>query len=138
MGAVIDSSLLIQVERTGFTGPSVFDSREDFFVSVITASELLHGVHRALDAGVRARRSAWVNALLNVVPILDIDLAIARMHAELWADLSARGIWWDRMICGSRQRRWPGDCVCSPSKSGNSNGFLVLRLSAGCRRDPAQ
>ncbi len=91
MGAVIDSSLLIQVERTGFTGPSVFDSREDFFVSVITASELLHGVHRALDAGVRARRSAWVNALLNVVPILDIDLAIARMHAELWADLSAGG-----------------------------------------------
>jgi hypothetical protein len=32
---------------------------------VITAGELLHGVHRATDSGVRARRSAWVEAILE-------------------------------------------------------------------------
>lgn len=91
MGALIDSSVLIQFEREGTPAPSALDPDEEFFVSVITASELLHGIHRAADAGVRARRTAWVNALLDAVPLLEIDLATARVHAELWAQLAAKG-----------------------------------------------
>ena len=37
---------------------------EEFFLSVITASELLHGVHRAGEPGIRARRAAFVEGLL--------------------------------------------------------------------------
>lgn len=91
MGALIDSSVLIQFEREGSAASAALDSQEEFFVSVITAGELLHGVHRAADSGVRARRAAWVNALLEVVPLLDIDLSTARVHADLWAGLAAQG-----------------------------------------------
>jgi tRNA(fMet)-specific endonuclease VapC len=60
-------------------------------LSVITASELLHGVHRATDPIVRARRSAFVEAVLERFPLLSVDLATARAHAQLWAGLMAEG-----------------------------------------------
>jgi predicted nucleic acid-binding protein len=64
---------------------------EGFFLSVITASGLLNGVHRAEDPGVRARRSAFVEGVLGSFPLLPIEIATARMHARLWADLAAHG-----------------------------------------------
>lgn len=64
---------------------------EEFFLSVVTASELLHGVHRARDGRTKARRSAWVEAVLERFPLLDVDLATARAHARLWAELSSTG-----------------------------------------------
>lgn len=64
---------------------------EESFLSVVTASELLHGVHRATDASVRTRRSAFVEAALSSLSILPIDLAIARSHAYLGAELAAAG-----------------------------------------------
>lgn len=94
MGVLIDSSVLIERERAGGGIGSYVQGREEeaFFVSVITASELLHGVHRAADAGVHARRSAWVEAVLERFPILPVDVATARSHAHLWADLASRGL----------------------------------------------
>jgi tRNA(fMet)-specific endonuclease VapC len=40
---------------------------------------------------VRARRSAWVEAILERFPLLPVDLSIARAHAHLWAELASRG-----------------------------------------------
>ena len=57
----------------------------------MTASELLHGVHRARESARRARRSAFVEAILDQFPLLLIDLPTARVHAELWAALAAAG-----------------------------------------------
>jgi tRNA(fMet)-specific endonuclease VapC len=93
VGVLIDSSVLIEQERGRLDVHRIVSGREDeeFFLSVITASELLHGVHRALDPGVRARRSAWVEAVLERLPLLSVDLASARAHAQLWAELAARG-----------------------------------------------
>ena len=59
--------------------------------SVVTASELLHGVHRAVQPDVRARRSAFVEGVLERFPLLAVDLACARAHAQLWAELSRAG-----------------------------------------------
>lgn len=56
-----------------------------------TVSELLHGVHRADTRERRARRSAFVESVVDVFPMLPIDLPTARLHAELWADLAAAG-----------------------------------------------
>jgi predicted nucleic acid-binding protein len=64
---------------------------EAFYLSVVTVSELLHGVHRAADRARRARRSAYVEAVLDQFPILPVDLPTARAHAELWAGLAAAG-----------------------------------------------
>lgn len=90
---MIDSSVLIAFERETPSADAIshLDGSEEFFISVVSASELLHGVHRARDAGIRNRRAAWVNALLDAVPVLDIDLAIARAHAQLWGDLAEKG-----------------------------------------------
>jgi len=93
MGLLIDSSVLIGLERKGKELADRIQGREEeeFFLSVVSASELLYGVHRAKDAKVRAKRLAFVEGLLAAFPILDIDLATARSHAQLWSDLSRRG-----------------------------------------------
>ena len=94
MGVLIDSSVLIDYERGRVDLEAHIQGREKdaFYLSVISASELLNGVHRAQDADIRTRRSAFVEAVLSRFPILPIDLTTARIHAQLWADLSARGM----------------------------------------------
>jgi tRNA(fMet)-specific endonuclease VapC len=94
MGVLIDASVLIEYERGRLDLQKKLAGREDeeFFLSVVTASELLHGVHRAREASIRARRSALTEAVLVTFPLLSIDLPTARIHAQLGADLASRGI----------------------------------------------
>ena len=92
MAALIDASVLIAHERGKLRLEDHVAGREDeFLLSMITASELLHGVHWAQEQAARARRSAWVESVLAHFPLLPVDLATARAHARLWADLAARG-----------------------------------------------
>ncbi len=79
MGLLIDASVLIEHERLRLDLQERLRQREheEFFLSVVTASELLHGVHRAIDPEVRARRSAWVEAILGRFPLLPVDLQVA-------------------------------------------------------------
>jgi predicted nucleic acid-binding protein len=63
---------------------------EAWGVSVISVSELLHGVHRAAGAP-RVRRRAWVEELLANVEPIPVTMAVARVHAELWALLAEEG-----------------------------------------------
>ncbi|MBT4499548.1 MAG: type II toxin-antitoxin system VapC family toxin [Gemmatimonadetes bacterium] len=93
MGFLIDSSVFIDWERGRINIEKKVEGRgeEDFFLSVISASELLHGVHRAVDPDIRTKRSAFVEAILSRFSILSIDLSTARIHAEIWAELSAQG-----------------------------------------------
>ena len=63
----------------------------EFAISVITASELLHGVHRADSEKRRSRREAYVEALLSRFPVLAFDLVAARIHARLHSELSSKG-----------------------------------------------
>lgn len=94
MGILIDTSVLIQLERGG---AEVSDrvrlaGDDSVFLSVVTASELLHGVWRARDEGMRARRIALVEAILREIPLIDLDLAVARVHAQIWAEQQAKGL----------------------------------------------
>ena len=93
MGLMIDSNILIGFERQAIDIGAFIRGREQemFFISAISASELLHGVHRAKTRKIKATRLAFVEAVLVSIPILDIDLASARCHAQLWSDLSKRG-----------------------------------------------
>ena len=61
-------------------------------MAAITASELLHGVHRVSGAGRKARAEAFVEALFNRIPIVSFDLACARAHARIGAALARRGV----------------------------------------------
>ena len=93
MGVVLDTSVLVAAERGAIRFEALLESlgEETVAVAAITASELLHGCHRAGDAGVRARRSAFVDALLDVLPVVPFGLPEARRHAELWAELARTG-----------------------------------------------
>lgn len=59
-------------------------------MSVITVSEPLHGVHRASGAQ-RARRRAFVEHLLGGMRAIEITDQVARVHAEIWSQLAAKG-----------------------------------------------
>ncbi len=93
MGLLIDSCVLIHFERSGDDISEYISGREDedIFLSIISASELLHGVHRASNSRIKAKRLAFVEGVLDSIPLLDIDLATSRSHAQLWADLAQRG-----------------------------------------------
>lgn len=90
MAVLIDTSVLVNAERRG----QVLDQAigdQDRAISVITASELLHGVHRAQASAVRARRSAFVEHVISAIEPLPVTTPIARAHAELWAELENDG-----------------------------------------------
>ena len=93
MAVLIDASILIEVERGRLDLEHHVARRpeETSFLSLITASELLHGVHRATRPEVRARRSAFVEGILERFPLLAVDLATARAHARIWAEFMSRG-----------------------------------------------
>jgi len=93
MGILIDSNILIGLERKGLQLAARIAGREeeDLFLSIISASELLHGVHRAATPRIRANRLAFVEAVLSSFALLEIDLATARSHAQLWSQLEQRG-----------------------------------------------
>jgi tRNA(fMet)-specific endonuclease VapC len=90
MAVLIDTSVLIDAERRGLSLSRAIGER-DRAISVVTASELLHGVHRARSGTARARRSAFVEHLLSAVDPLPITTAVARAHAEAWARLEEEG-----------------------------------------------
>lgn len=91
MAVLIDTDVLVDLER-GVVNPEVETAiaDEDRAISVITASELLHGVHRASGAQ-RTRRRAFVEHILGGMRALEITEQIARVHAEIWAELMTKG-----------------------------------------------
>ena len=93
MGYLIDTSIFVAWERGLLNGTEIDHRRRDEIgaLSVITASELLHGVHRADSAQRRARRQTFVEAILDEFPVHPVDIEVSRIHARVWADLRSRG-----------------------------------------------
>jgi tRNA(fMet)-specific endonuclease VapC len=99
MGTIVDTTVFVDLERTGGRRPEALVGErlaarlgqdDEVGIAAITASELLHGVHRA-SAEHRGRRQAFVETVLAAIPVLDFDLLAARAHARLWADLVTAG-----------------------------------------------
>ncbi len=90
MAVLIDTSVLINAERRGLSLERALGD-EERAISVITASELLHGVHRAIDDRVRAWRGAFVEHLIASVEPLPITTPVARAHAGIWSELERSG-----------------------------------------------
>lgn len=91
MGVLVDTDLLIRMERSGTR--DVLEAAapgEELGISVITVSELLHGVHRA-SAEQRPRRQAFVEHVLAGLEAVPITTPVARLHAAVGAELAARG-----------------------------------------------
>jgi tRNA(fMet)-specific endonuclease VapC len=86
---LIDTAVLIDVER-GLLPLQPLET-EGKAISVISVSELLHGVRRAEDAARRVRREAVVEQILGAVEQVPIDSEVARVHASVWAGLEQSG-----------------------------------------------
>jgi predicted nucleic acid-binding protein len=92
VGTLIDTSVLIAVERGELDLADLReDDAEELAIAAITASELLHGVHRLRGAVARTRAERFVEHLLDVIPVIPFDLDVARIHARIDAELSAAG-----------------------------------------------
>lgn len=93
MGVLIDTNILIKFEKGQIDLRALISGREneEFFISVITASELLHGVWWANEPSRRTRRHSFVENILGCFSILPIDLSVARTHSHLWAELQSKG-----------------------------------------------
>jgi tRNA(fMet)-specific endonuclease VapC len=92
MGLMIDTNVFIHFEKSG--NPidlSSWDNSQKVYLSVVVVSELLMGVHRANTEERRQRRSAFVEAVISGVGVLDFTAAAARVHAEIQADLAKKG-----------------------------------------------
>ena len=103
MGTLLDTTVFIDLERAvrrlpPATAMAAVSERleeqlgpdEEVAIAAITASELLHGVHRASPEH-RARREAFVEAVLAAFPPVPFGLLAARAHARIWAELAATG-----------------------------------------------
>jgi len=93
MAILIDASVLIDVERgrLSLEALALRQGEEVVAISVITASELLQGVHRVRGGARAAKAEAFVEGLLELLPMMPFDLPEARVHARLSAELQARG-----------------------------------------------
>jgi predicted nucleic acid-binding protein len=92
MGLMVDTNVFIRFERSGKPIDfSSWDSSQKVYVSVVIASELLMGVHRANTEERRQRRAAFVEAVISGVGVLDFTLPVARVHAEICAGLAKKG-----------------------------------------------
>ena len=94
MGVIFDTSVLIEAERRESEISQFVKNREEevFGISVVTAAELLHGVHRADSVERRLKRSAYVEKVIELFPVYNFEISVARIYAELWSDLSSKGI----------------------------------------------
>ena len=67
MGLILDSSVLIAAEKGRFDLDAFIEAEAPMaplFITAVTASELLHGLHRATPER-RIKREAYVEAVLR-------------------------------------------------------------------------
>ena len=89
MGFLIDPSILIDFSRGELDVARHIEGRgeDDFYLSAVSAAELLLGARLAQGEPARRSRSAFVEAVLETFPLLLVDRTVARMHAQLSAQL---------------------------------------------------
>lgn len=122
MAVLIDTSVLVAVERGRLALEDLIRPGERYAVSVVSGGELLHGVHRA--SGTRAQaRAAYVEGVLAALTPLPVDMATARAYALASAGVARAGGQVDA------NDLWIGATAIA-------NGFDVLTLNGDFARIP--
>ncbi len=120
MGLILDSSILIADERNRLDTVEFLRQigEAEPVITAITASELLHGLERADNPVNRARREQHLRDIFSSLTVVPFDLAQARHHARIWADLERRG-----------QMIGPYDLLIAAA--GLATGYAVATLNVG-------
>lgn len=98
MGLILDSSVLIAAERQGSTlhqmlaqiGRSLQDI--EIGLSVVTITELAHGVARAESSQRKEKRLRFMQELVSAVPVYPVTGAIAFRAGLIDGETQAKGI----------------------------------------------
>lgn len=87
---MVDADVWVLAEKSGGTlSLARWPAYGGAYMSTVTASELLVGVERANTAPRRALRSAFVENLLAIIPVIEFLLLVARPHARTHARMIA-------------------------------------------------
>lgn len=90
MAVLIDTSVFVAVENGRLRLADLIEPEVRYALSVVTAAELLHGVH--WDSGSTAQqRAAFVEGLLVSFGVIPVDLTVGRAYARASAELAALG-----------------------------------------------
>jgi tRNA(fMet)-specific endonuclease VapC len=89
---ILDADVIIGGERGTFDlrGWVEAHPEEHFEVAAITVAELWHGVERA-SASHKSARKAYLQAILEVLPVIHYTEQTAYEHARIWAELESSG-----------------------------------------------
>ncbi|MDC0864756.1 type II toxin-antitoxin system VapC family toxin [Rickettsiaceae bacterium] len=91
MGVILDTSILIATEKR-IIDFNKWRQYESVYISSVTITELLVGVHRAASPKVRIKRSAFVEHIINSISSITFGAEEARSYAQIIDDLYRNGI----------------------------------------------
>ncbi|MEX2619547.1 MAG: PIN domain-containing protein [Egibacteraceae bacterium] len=80
----MDTAFLVDAERHARDLDAVIGDDDDVAIAAVTAAELLVGVLLATERH-RPARQAFVDEVLDVLPVLSYDAGVAEAHAALLA-----------------------------------------------------
>ena len=98
MGLILDSTIVITAERQGWTVRELIAQvtakcgQVEAALSAVGAVELLHGISRANDPAVQARRIEFIEKLLAAVPVEPLTLRTARIAGRIDGEAKRRGV----------------------------------------------
>jgi tRNA(fMet)-specific endonuclease VapC len=115
MAIILDADVFIRGEKGVFDLGRWVASRGDdqFEVAAITVAELWHGVERASGAQ-KIKRQRYLEAVLEVLPVISYTEQTAYEHARIWAKLEASGKmigFYDVIVAATAMER--GDAVAT-------------------------
>jgi tRNA(fMet)-specific endonuclease VapC len=88
---LLDTSVLISVERDGFDLDELIDDADEPAVAAITIAEL--GVGVEIAAGRRkSARKLFLDEVIATLPIIGYDIDVARAHTALLVAVRKRGM----------------------------------------------
>jgi tRNA(fMet)-specific endonuclease VapC len=87
---LLDTTFLIDAERSGDILDEFIEDDDDVAVAAVTIAELRVGALLA-DGRRRTTRAAFVDEVIDTIPALGYDLDVAEAHAELLVQVRAQG-----------------------------------------------
>jgi tRNA(fMet)-specific endonuclease VapC len=88
---LLDTTFLIDAERSGVDLDGLIADEDDVAIAAITVAELRVGVELS-EGQKRVQRQAFVDDVVETVPILPYDLDVALAHAELLVAVRRQGL----------------------------------------------
>lgn len=95
MAVLIDSSVLVAHERGRLDLPGwleVAAADAPIALSIITLIELYHGLYRATDPLIRARRRAFIDKYRRDWPVPPLEERLAETGGRIRAELQVQGV----------------------------------------------